>query len=176
MKYFGNKSIIVFLKKNHINDIRKNEDAIQSKKIYLTDRQSEQLNQVVSSRTERREHILRANIILSCSKGETNSKMTRALGVHRDTVRKWRYRWLEHQSVLTELEVKTFGVSYKRAVLKILSDEQRSGTPGKFSAEQICQILSVPCEQPKDSGISISHWSLPSLVEELIKRKIIDSV
>lgn len=148
----------------------------KTKKIDLTNRQSEQLNQVISSRTARSDHILRANIILSCSEGKSNSKVARELNVSRETVRKWRYRWLKHQPVLTNLEAKTFGVAYKRAVLKTLSDEPRPGTPGKFSAEQICQILSVACEQPKDSRLPISHWSLPSLVQELVKRKIVDSI
>lgn len=148
----------------------------RTKKIDLTNRQSEQLKQVISSRTERSDHILRANIILACSEDTSNSKIARALHISRETARKWRCRWLKHQPVLTSLEAETFGVAYKRAVLKILSDEQRPGSPGKFSAEQICQILAVACEQPKDSGLPISHWSLSSLVEEVVKRKIVDSI
>ena len=68
------------------------------------------------------------------------------------------------------------GIFYTRKLLEILSDEQRAGAPCKFTAEQICQIMSVACERPEDSGLPISHWSLDSLVDEVIKREIVESI
>ncbi|WP_440656999.1 helix-turn-helix domain-containing protein [Cysteiniphilum sp. G11B1] len=58
----------------------------------------------------------------------------------------------------------------------MLDDLPREGTPAKFSAEQICKIISVACEAPEKSGIPLSHWSLPSLAAELVKRQIVDSI
>ena len=45
-----------------------------------------------------------------------------------------------------------------------------------FTAEQVCQILSVACEWPEDSGLPMSHWSLNSLAHEIIKRNIVESI
>ena len=44
--------------------------------------------------------------------------------------------------------------------------------PCTYTAEQVCQIISVACERPEDSGLPISHWSLSSLAYEVIKRGI----
>ncbi len=39
-----------------------------------------------------------------------------------------------------------------------------------YTAEQVYQIISVACERPEDSGLPISHWSLSSFADEVIKR------
>ena len=68
------------------------------------------------------------------------------------------------------------GIEYSRAVLSLLNDAPRSGAPGKFSAEQICQIINVSCESPEDSNLPLSHWSLKDLTGELKRRGIVESI
>ena len=57
-----------------------------------------------------------------------------------------------------------------------LRDEARVGAPCKFTAEQICQIMIASSERPEDIGLPISHWSITSLRDELIKRGIVDDI
>jgi hypothetical protein len=57
-----------------------------------------------------------------------------------------------------------------------LSDKPRPGCPGKFTAEQICQIMNAACETPEESGLPLSHWTLSELASELVRRKIVESI
>jgi hypothetical protein len=94
------------------------------------------------------------------------------------TVGKWRKRWIAQQSSLLEIENQSDGkaIDYARYIKSLLSDAARSGTPPKFTEEQICQIHSIACEKPEDSGLPLSHWSLASLAEELQKRGVVESI
>jgi len=92
------------------------------------------------------------------------------------TVKKWRNRWLKNETRLLLIDEREKGIIYVRKILDILSDEQRPGAPCRFTAEQVCQIMSVACERPEDNNLPISHWSLSSLADELIKRGIVHSL
>lgn len=146
-----------------------------AKKVTLTDKQHQTLLQIATSRTQRQDHIERANIILKCV-SESNSKISCELNISRNTAKKWRKRWEKNEEKLLLIDKEENGIFYTRKLLEILSDEQRAGAPCKFTAEQICQIMSVACERPEDSGLPISHWSLDSLVDEVIKREIVESI
>jgi hypothetical protein len=61
-------------------------------------------------------------------------------------------------------------------ILELLSDNYRSGTPAKFTPEQVVSIIAVACEPPADSDRPISQWSPRELAEEVIKRGIVDSI
>ena len=64
----------------------------------------------------------------------------------------------------------------RRAIEQVLRDEPRPGPPGKFTPEQIVQILAVACEPPEKSGRSITHWTAHELVDEVVKRGIVPSI
>jgi putative transposase len=61
-------------------------------------------------------------------------------------------------------------------ILEVLSDNYRSGTPPKFTPEQVVAIVAVACEPPADSERPISHWTPTELVDEVIKRGIVKSI
>ena len=58
----------------------------------------------------------------------------------------------------------------------VLTDEPRPGAPGKFTPEQVTQILAVACEPPEKSGRPITHWTALELTDEVIKRGIVSSI
>ena len=58
----------------------------------------------------------------------------------------------------------------------ILSDQPRPGTPATFSAEQICHIVAVGCEDPGESGRPITEWTPHELADEVRKRGIVESI
>jgi putative transposase len=64
----------------------------------------------------------------------------------------------------------------EQAIEETLMDEARSGTPPTFSAEQVCQIIAVACEEPKLSGRPITEWTPRELADEVIKREIVSSI
>jgi len=125
----------------------------------VTEKQSKILCEIIDSRTSRHDHIQRAQIIQKSSEGLSDRKIAKLLNIGRIAVATWRN-----------------GISYKNQILKILSDSPRSGAPPKFSAEQICQIINVACEVPEELDLPLSHWSLSSLSDEIVKRKIVDSI
>jgi transposase len=147
-----------------------------AKPVKLTDKQRTALSQIVTSRTQRQDHIERAKIILLSSETKQDKQISLELNITQTTVRKWRKRWLQNEERLLLIDKEEKGLHYHRKILEILCDEARVGAPCKFTAEQMCQIISVACERPEDSDLPISHWSLNSLADEVIKRGIVESI
>jgi transposase len=81
-------------------------------------------------------------------------------------VRQWRGRWKERQVIPVE----------EMSLEERLQDLPRSGSPGKFSAEQLAQIIALACEDPQASGYPVSHWIPKEVAAEAIKRGIVASI
>jgi transposase len=64
----------------------------------------------------------------------------------------------------------------RAALSRVLSDAPRSGSPGKFTAEQLTQLFAVACEDPKESGRPITDWTPRELAAELQKRGIVVAI
>ena len=89
--------------------------------------------------------VQRAQIILACASGESNTHVARRLGVGSATVGKWRQRYLES------------GIAG-------LQDEPRPGRPRTYGDQQIAErIQRVLQTSPRDGS---SHWSARSLAAE----------
>lgn len=150
--------------------------SIQRKKINLTNKQTQELQTIVSLRkVERRLH-QRADIILCIASGKSIGDVVKKLGIARNTVKHWRNKWLQNQEKLSNLESEENTKEYHAAIVALLADEYRIGAPPIFTPEQVCQIIAVSCEPPEASGYSVSHWSAKLLKEEVIKRKIVISI
>ena len=147
-----------------------------ARKITLTAKQKNALLSLSKSRTAPAHLQERASILLLCAEGKSNIEIANKLGLHKKTISKWRNRWANQQDNLLEIDDKEQGIAYQRLIEGILSDAPRSGAPCKFSAEQICLILNVACESPEENGLPLSHWSLSSLADELVKRAIVESI
>lgn len=61
-------------------------------------------------------------------------------------------------------------------VSEILDDAPRSGAPGTFTPEPICQLFAMACEKPSNYGRPISHWTPRELADELKKQGFVDSI
>lgn len=145
-------------------------------KINLTKKQEVYLKTISKSRNSQKSLIYRAQIILYASKGMKNIEIASKTSLDRKNVGTWRKRWAEVQNMLLEMEGKEELNKYKKIIQRVLSDQEKPGVPAKFTAEQICQILSIACEKPEDSGLPLSHWSRPALRAELMKREIVKSI
>ena len=88
---------------------------------------------------------LRARIILACAGGESNSEVAKRCGVLRQTVGKWRSRFLEHR-------------------LDGLLDEPRPGAPRKHGDSKIEQLIATTLnERPAQA----THWSTRLMAQKL---------
>src|ERR1700694_5364574 len=65
---------------------------------------------------------------------------------------------------------------WRRAIEAVLTDEPRPGAPGKFTPEQVTQILAIACEPPEKSGRPITHWTSLKLADEAVQRGIVASI
>jgi len=87
---------------------------------------------------------LRARMILQCAQGATNTQVAEHIHVRKQTVGKWRQRFVERR-------------------LDGLLDEPRPGTPRKVSDAEVERVLTMTLEStPQDA----THWSTRSLAKE----------
>jgi hypothetical protein len=92
-------------------------------------------------------------------------------------MRKWRARWLEAVPRLEALEAEDSTEQVlSAAIIAVLTDAPRAGTPPTFTPEQLCQILALACERPEDSDRPVTHWTPPELAAEAVKRGIVSSI
>ena len=146
-------------------------------KVTLTARQRAVLEPWARARTAPQRLVERCRIVLMSAEGRNNEEQAEVLGVDRQRVRRWRWRWSKASEALAVAENE--GASDKdleKLISEILADDGRSGTPPKFSAEQISAIIALACEPPSESGLPVWHWTPPELAREAIKRKIVESI
>jgi transposase len=103
-----------------------------------------QLETWTRRRTSAQALALRSRIVLLAAEGLSNVEVARQLGIQRNTVAKWRSRFLEHR-------------------LDGLSDEPRPGQPRKISDAKVEEVIVKTLETaPKDA----THWSTRSMAAE----------
>ena len=121
----------------------------RARKLIITERQQAILQTMTRSGTCPQAVAQRARIILMAFDGHTNQDIAEHLGWERHAIGPWRHRWADafERLVLTECCEKPSALP--RAIEELLSDRPRPGCPGKFTAEQVTQILAVACEEPE---------------------------
>jgi transposase len=144
-------------------------------KIIVSERQQVLLKEFSKSRTVSKSVSLRATIILLGFQGLFNEEIAVRVGLNRLQVGLWRQRWRDAWQTLCVWEC-TEPHRLREALLDILADAPRPGTPPTFTAEQVAQILALACEPPKLSGRPIDHWTLRELRDEAIKRQIVAAI
>jgi transposase len=118
----------------------------------------------------------RAEVVLRAFAGEENQVIAAAIDLDPTAVGMWRRRWVKAWPKLIQLECTETEAAFRRVLADVLSDAPRSGKPGKFTPEQITQILALACEPPEQSGRPITHWTYQELADEAKKRGIVASI
>jgi len=145
-------------------------------KITITERQQEILQTFSRSVTAPSRLRQRAAIIVLAFDGLLNEDIAERVGLTHRQVGHWRRRWAKAWNRLIDIECRESRAVLRRAIETVLTDEPRPGAPGKFTPEQVVQILAVACEPPEKSGRPITHWTILELTDEVIKRGIVDSI
>lgn len=144
--------------------------------VRVTPCQREILHRIIRAHQSSQACVVRARIILYASDGCINEQIAERTGVHRHRVSVWRARWAEVFPMLCRIEEEEGEKGLKNPLHQVLADAKRSGTPSKFTAEQVCQIIATACEKPQDLGHPVSHWTPQTLRFELLKRGIVCSI
>ena len=141
---------------------------------------SEEVQSVLESIERRRNApqwlVIRVKVLLLALKGYSNTAIAASLALDRKAVRKWRGRWQATSEQRARVEAAASSQELETFIIKSLRDAYRSGTPAKFSAEQIVQIVAIGCEDPHASGYPISHWTPKEVASEAIKRGIVSRI
>lgn len=119
---------------------------------------------------------LRARIILLAHEKLLNCQISELVDAERHSVGRWRRRWQDSFDALLSIEMNEPRAALERAIIDVLRDAHRSGSPGKFSAEQVVQLVSIACENPHDSDRPVENWTGRELADEMQKRSIVDSI
>lgn len=145
-------------------------------KVVITERQQDELRQIVGSRSSPQGLAHRAQIILLAFEGLTNEQIAQRLQCERHGVGTWRRRWQKAFQRLVVIECMEKPSALREALDDVLGDLPRAGCGGTFTAEQITQILAVACEEPEKSGRPVTHWTPRELADEVIKRGIVATI
>jgi putative transposase len=135
--------------------------------ITLTSRERQELEALIRRPSSPQQLVLRARIVLACAAGLNNAQIARDLAVGIDAPRLWRRRWLTTAPADPEAPL---------AVMVRLRDAPRPGAPGRFTAEQFCQLIAMGCEVPEGSDRPISHWTPREIAAEARNRGIVDRI
>jgi len=148
---------------------------LQAKPIKLSETQRTILKQLQTGTHSPQHFKQRAEIVLMANSGYTNNEMERELQISGETITKWRNRYAANEKELATVEEEN-PRKLRKVIEKVLSDEQRSGAPAKFTDEQVACIIAMSCQKPDESGLPFSHWTPELLKDEAIKRGIVSTI
>jgi transposase len=130
--------------------------------VELTTEQRQELTALTRAHSTPQKLAERAQIVLLAADGVSVTGTAQQLGIWRKTASTWRKRWREADAA--------------KSTAERLGDEPRSGAPDKFTPEQVCAIIALACEDPKDSALPISQWSQSEVARQAVKRGIVSSI
>lgn len=144
-------------------------------KIRVSEKQQVILREFSRSRTVAQCVVQRATIVLLGFQGIFNELIATEVGLNRQQVGVWRQRWRDAWEALCCWECSE-PHRLREAIFDVLTDAPWPGCPGKFTAEQVAQVIALACESPELSGRPISRWTHRELRDELVGRKIVESI
>ena len=145
-------------------------------RVVITERQQVVLQQLSRSTTVAFRLRQRAQLILQAFEKRLNRDIAETVQLGTNQVGAWRKRWQQEFERLTLIEGIEEPIELRRAIEDVLSDEQRSGRPTTFTAEQLTMIFAVACEAVEESGRPVARWTQREIIDEVIKRGIVDSI
>jgi putative transposase len=143
--------------------------------LVLTDQEQAVLEQLATSRTVERRCGERATIILQLAAGRPKQAIAQHVHLTRKSIYTWYDRWLDSQDKLSEA-TKASDKEFRHLIEDILADTPRPGTPGDFSAEQVCQIMALACQKPEELGLPFTTWTPSELARMAVTQGIVPSI
>lgn len=119
----------------------------------------------------------RARVVLAATDGLGVVAIAHRAGCSRELARRWRKRYQAAQQEWGPCVAQWDEAALAGKIEQALADEYRCGCPGKFTAEQYCQIMALACEKtPEDCDRPVSNWTARELADEAAKRGIVTAI
>ena len=144
-------------------------------KVRVSEKQLGILEEFRRSRTLPKCVIQRATMVVLGFRSLLNEEIAVEVGLNRQQVGTWRQRWRDAWGSLCIWECEE-PLRLREAILEVLADAPRPGSPGKVTAVQVTQIIALSCEPPSLSERPITRWTLRELRDEAIKRRIVAEI
>ncbi|MEQ8205695.1 MAG: helix-turn-helix domain-containing protein, partial [Woeseia sp.] len=144
--------------------------------IELTTRMYEILTQLTESRNASQAIIVRARIILLGFDQLKNQEIATAVDRCAKTIGIWRRRWRDSFQALLQMQFDLNQSAFRRAIIDTLSDAPRSGSPGRFTDEQLTGLIALACKDPQNSGRPVTSWTGAELADEAQRRQLVDAI
>jgi len=132
-------------------------------RIRLTNDERQQLQSISRKNSSAYALVQRAKIILLAEKHQDNKSVAAQLKITGKKVSQWTHRWEDSKK-------------HNKSIVERLSDAKRSGKPSTITANQLCQLVALACDNPENHGRPISHWTQPELADEAIKQNIFTAI
>lgn len=111
--------------------------------LVVSSEERRELERIVRRRSSSQGLALRAQIVLTCSEGSSNTRVAEELGITKATVGKWRRRFVERG-------------------LDGLLDEPRPGAPRTIADDDVERVISATLEEMPRGA---THWSTRSMAK-----------
>jgi putative transposase len=148
-----------------------------SSRVQLSARQRACVGQIVRRQTSPQRLVRRAKLLLALETGANQCHGMRQMHRNRGTVQGWGRWWCALAPKLAQMEAEEGSDQALTPVsVEALTDAPRSGTPATLTPDQIVQIVAVACEDPRDSGRPVSHWTPRAVAEEVRKRRMVETI
>jgi len=131
----------------------------------LSEEEREELRALARGRSTEARLVERAKVVLRVAEGATDSQIAKELRLTAATVRKWRRRYRERRQQKPDYSVEQW-----------IADEQRVGRPDIFDAKFWIDVLALATTDPKECGRPITHWTARELTDEILERKLTNSI
>lgn len=147
----------------------------------MTARQRRLLEEEGRKRTTLQQNHDRIMILLYAQEGKSNNWITRQMSISLVKVKGWRSRWESQYATLLAYEEGKNGQGVSdgellRAMLGVVQDLPRSGTPARITMAQKQQIVALACDKPDTHGVQMTDWTHEMLAKVAISKGIVDTI
>ena len=145
-------------------------------RIALTELMYSTLYRLANSRTTARSVATRMMVILLAWQRQSNSDISKEVNLGRQQVGLWRRRWRDSLQALMAIEFYESAAEFERAIFNVFCDAPRTGSRGKFTSEQVVEIISIACEDPILCDRPVTTWTGRELANEAVQRGVVTSI
>lgn len=163
------------INKERLNIEINKDETITANTINISDEQFKVLRKLIKSIKTRTDIKERAKHIVKCYFDSNISRCARELNASRNTIKKWKRKWLKNQCLLAKTELEE-PHKLKSKIIMVLSDEYRSGKPPSIKSEQVAAIIYLSLQEPSLFKLPISHWTADTLRKMAIELDIVKSI